>query len=289
MLTNFTLTNGDIKLNILTKMIDSPKAVLIHVHGIGSHFQPIFNSVDCLENRIILLDQQFISYGIELRGHGLSDGIRFSINSFDDYLADLHILVEYIKIHHPTLPIFILGHSMGGTITIMYSIKYSGIINGVILLAPMCGIDEVIKLSWLTRKVMTIASYIIPSYKLTSINSDKHLKNYQKEFIDAKRNCPLQNNNGIRLDLSRECYYAMTWTSENNYLFTIPVLAIHSMSDCVTHCNETEKFITNCSSTDKTLIVPLIGQHNLLAPMFEDDEKPREILDTINKWLLDRI
>ena len=282
---NFTLLNGDIKLNIITHHIENPTTVLIHIHGIGSHFQPLYDSMDCIKNRINVLDPSIISYAMELRGHGLSSGTRFSVNSFDDYISDLHILVEYIKKQHPLLPIFIIGHSMGGTIGIIYTIKYKDVIKGIILLAPMCGIHKEFELSWIKINTMLIISYIIPSYKLISISNDKQYKNYYEEFSKAKQNCKFQNNEGLRLDITRECYYAINYINENNNLFITPVLAIHSISDKITLSESTNAFVSLSNSSDKTIITPLLGEHNLLAPMFKNDPKPKELLITINQWI----
>ena len=276
-------------MNIITHQVENPKTVLIHIHGIGSHFQPIYDSMDCLKNRINVLNSSIISYAMELRGHGLSSGTRFSVNSFDDYISDLHILVEHIKIYHPNLPIFIIGHSMGGTIGIIYTIKYTGVIKGIVLLAPMCGIDKELELSWIKINTMLIISYIIPSYKLISISNDKQYKNYYKEFSKAKQNSEFQNNESLRLDIIRECYYAINYINQNNNLFITPVLAIHSISDKITPSNATNNFISSSNSIDKTMIIPILGEHNLLAPMFENDPKPKELLITINQWIMSKI
>jgi acylglycerol lipase len=285
-LTNFTLKNGTIELNIITHDIESPKAVLVHIHGIGSHFQPFdsFESMDCFKNRITILDS-FVSYAIELRGHGLSSGTRFSINSFNDYIIDLDVLIQYIKQKHD-LPIFIIGHSMGATIGVIYTITHK--INGIVLLAPMCDLGKELQLSWITVKTFKILSYLFPSYQLVSISSDRQYSGYQKEFIEAKRSSKFQNNEGLRLDISRECYDIMIWINCNSHLVTVPILAFHSKSDKITQLSGTENFLSKCSSTDKTLITTL-GEHNLLAPNNKDDPKPKEILTTINQWISDRI
>ena len=286
MLTNFILKNENIELNIITHaQLVNPKAVLIHIHGIGSHFQLTYDSMDYFKNRINILNPSIISYAMELRGHGLSSGTRFSVNSFDDYISDLHILVKYIKFNHPDLPIFILGHSMGGSIGIIYTIKYKDLIKGIILLAPMCSIDEELQLSWIKLKSMILLSYIVPSYTLVSLSSEKHYKNYYEEYSKAKQTCKLQNNDGLRLDISRECYNAINWINENSNLFITNVLAIHSSTDNITPSKDTENFIASSSSIDKTIIIPVIGEHNLLAPMFENDPKPKELLLTINQWI----
>ena len=298
MIYNFTIQNNNTVLNIVTninntlsepsfisnKSMNSLKSgVLIHLHGLGSHFQSTFDSMDSFTNRANAFNS-YISYGLELRGHGLSSGTRFMIYDFDDYLSDLHCLVEYITLYHPMKPIYIIGQSMGGAITCKYSIKYPDIIAGIILLSPMCGISDELNKSWISIKTMIMLSYIIPSYKMLSIYNENEV-NYYDKYIESKISCKYQNHDCVRLDTARECYNTMLWLQENSELLTVPVLALHSINDMITSYKITEEFINNCSSLDKTLILRTIGKHNLLGPLTEDDKNPLDILEIIKKWL----
>ena len=290
MIYNFTIQNDNINLNIVTNtLMDLSKThklthsgILIHVHGLGSHFQSTFDSMDSFTNRTNAFNS-YISYGLELRGHGLSSGTRFMISDFDDYLSDLNCLVEYIKFFHSE-PIYIIGQSMGGAIACKYTMKFPDIIKGIVLLSPMCGLSDNLKKSWYSIKTMMLLSYIIPSYKMLSIYNE-HEMNYYNKYIESKKSCKYQNHDYVRLDTSRECYNTMLWLQENSYLLTVPVLALHSINDMVTSYKTTEEFINNCSSPDKTIILRTIGKHNLLGPLSEDDTSPVDVLEIIKKWL----
>ena len=85
----FKINNhNNISLNIIEGLpIDDPKAIVINVHGIGAHFQEIFESEDNISYRDSLFYPNNIKlYGLEFHGHGKSDGIRCSIDNFDDLL-----------------------------------------------------------------------------------------------------------------------------------------------------------------------------------------------------------
>ena len=45
-------------------------------------------------------------------GHGLSEGDRIHIDSIEMYARDVIQHVERLKVEHPTLPVFLFGHSM---------------------------------------------------------------------------------------------------------------------------------------------------------------------------------
>ncbi len=55
-------------------------------------------------------------YAVDLRGRGRSDGDRFYVGSFDDYLRDVDAMVGVAASQHPGLPLFVLRHSAGGVL-----------------------------------------------------------------------------------------------------------------------------------------------------------------------------
>src|SRR6267154_1163587 len=57
------------------------------------------------------------AYAVDLRGRGHSDGERFYVNEFSDYVSDVDLLVQAAKSRDPGLPVFLLGHSAGGVVS----------------------------------------------------------------------------------------------------------------------------------------------------------------------------
>lgn len=58
-------------------------------------------------------------YALDLRGHGKSGG-EVAGALMDDYVADVHQAVSEHEIENPV----VIGHSMGGLVTLMYAAKY---------------------------------------------------------------------------------------------------------------------------------------------------------------------
>ena len=54
---------------------------------------------------------------VDLRGRGKSDGERFYVTKFSDYVDDVAGLMKEAKSPHPELPVFLLGHSAGGVVS----------------------------------------------------------------------------------------------------------------------------------------------------------------------------
>lgn len=83
-------------------------------------------------------------YFIELRGHGLSGNTRefadhrITVGSFDEYVSDVHTLMEKcVFVQCPKGPKFLFSHSMGGAVSALYMEKYPEDFAGAVLSAPM--------------------------------------------------------------------------------------------------------------------------------------------------------
>ena len=289
MLNRINIINNEIILNVISHSINNIKAILIHLHGLGNNFQPIpdfntCNNISSIENKIKYFSSlNILSFALELRGHGLSGGKRFTINSIDEYISDINCLVEYIKKNHQDIPIYIIGESLGGALAIKYSILNKDIISGIILLAPMCGVHIETYSKQLLYYLLIGFSYIYPSYELNIKGKDLSSNNIK--YLEAKKKCIYTNNGNIRADTARECYYTTLWINKNIHLLTTPIIAFHSNKDVITNSRATEDIINRCSSTNKQLVLMEEGDHLLLIHMNDEDVLPDKIMTTIYNWL----
>lgn len=104
-----------------------PKAVVALAHGYAEHVGRYAHVVAALIGRgyaVVALDH---------RGHGESGGARANVARFDDYVDDFHGLVERARTAHPTLPRFVLGHSMGDLIATRYALRHQADLAGLAL------------------------------------------------------------------------------------------------------------------------------------------------------------
>src|SRR5262245_48446229 len=62
----------------------------------------------------------FAAYALDHRGRGKSEGERFYVEHFSDWLEDLDKLVGIARSENPDLPVYVLGHSAGGVISTLY-------------------------------------------------------------------------------------------------------------------------------------------------------------------------
>ncbi len=93
-----------------------------------------------------LRDMPWSFYIYDHRGQGmssrlLSDPQKGYVGKFSNYVADLKKFIQTVVKKRPHKRLFILAHSMGGTIAVIYSIENPGILSGMILCSPMLQIN----------------------------------------------------------------------------------------------------------------------------------------------------
>lgn len=162
---------------------DSPKGLVIVIHGLGEHSGRYLNVVDTL------LPEGYAIWALDHRGHGKSGGLRCHVNRFSDYVDDVSIFEKIARDAHPDLPVHILGHSMGSLIANHYvssrdkqdykSLTLSG--TGA---ATGPAVNAVLKV------VAKILSAILPKLSLPS-GLDPNFISHDKQVVDAYVNDPL--------------------------------------------------------------------------------------------------
>ncbi len=105
----------------------APRAAIVLVHGYAEHSGRYAHTGETLASR------GYAVYALDLRGHGRSDGDRVFVRSFNEYLDDVDALIARVRDRAGEIPIFMLGHSMGGAIVALQSITRRPPVGGVML------------------------------------------------------------------------------------------------------------------------------------------------------------
>lgn len=289
------ITNQDIKsnnhlINILEGThINDPKAVILNVHGLGSHFQYIYPNLDELVCKDRFFSKfNFKTFGFEFRGHGKSFGTRCYINDFDILLEDLDCVIKFINKKYPNINIFMCAESMGGAVCLKYLISNSQIkyIKGLILLSPLCGIDEHLKPSPLVTNILLILSKIIPKAKLAFTTKKMGSETViNQEFLDAKENCPYGYRGAHRLGTVRELLKISLWLPENVETINYPTIFFHGLHDRITTPSGSIDSFNKIKNKNKELVLFPESEHCLLVPNNYDDLTPNFIYVKILDWI----
>ena len=282
---NFFILNNNYKINIVTHTLNNPDAILIHLHGLHGHFQYVTNNVNNFYNRIKYLKKaNILSYGLEFRGHGKSEGNFGCVDNIDELISDIKMLLEYINCFHKNKPKFLLAESMGGAIAVKSSILLKSF-DGIILLAPMFGFSQKVKPKDITLKIILKIAKYFPSIKFNR----KTKKVYNNKIIYNNRIPEYNFKNHASLKTFEECYNLCEWIKENNKKLNKSILIIHSNTDNITCINESINFYDKCKSEDKELFLLNKGNHILLKPLNKNDIIPHAIISKIANWINNRI
>lgn len=111
--------------------LPSPRAHVVIVHGYAEHSGRYDELVRTLE------ENDFAAHRFDLRGHGHSGGVRAHIGRFDEYIDDMRAVLGHVNEHRPdTSPLFVLGHSLGGLISLEYCRRSPEAMHGVVVSSP---------------------------------------------------------------------------------------------------------------------------------------------------------
>jgi acylglycerol lipase len=107
-----------------------PKAVVVLLHGLAEHSGRYGHVAKALA------DAGYAVHALDLRGHGKSDGKRTYVKSYDEYQRDILQFRRLVELRHPGLPLFVLGHSMGGNLALGHVLDHQAGVHAMVLSAP---------------------------------------------------------------------------------------------------------------------------------------------------------
>ncbi len=247
-----------------------PKAIIVLVHGLAEHC----GRYDYVVRKLI--DFGYGVYRFDNRGHGRSGGKRGHLEDFQPFIDDADLFVELARKEAPSLPLFILGHSMGGFIAAGYGAKYPGKLTGQILSGPVV-IELPMADALKGLDVKNAPEMPIPNTHSSLICRDQGVvKDYENDPLVLKETT-LKLLVTILLD-------GVAWLQEHLKNYTYPCLILHGGGDQIVDKASSEYLYENISSKDKTLKIYKDLYHEILNEAEKD-----EVLSDIRKWIEERI
>lgn len=125
---------GRLRLHYRTWEADEPHAGIMLVHGLFEH------SRRYEEFGEYMAGCRFSTFAMDMRGHGVSEGRRGHARRFDILLQDLDRFRREVQGLLPVdLPLFLLGHSLGGLVALRYLEEYEAPLAGAVVTSPWLG------------------------------------------------------------------------------------------------------------------------------------------------------
>jgi acylglycerol lipase len=237
-----------------------PRAVLLLQHGFGEYAQRYVDHYSALIPN--LLNIGISVYAIDLQGHGRSPGRR-AVTDVETAVAD-HLAARR-KLEALPLPLFLLGHSLGGIVTATSAARHPDNLRGVVLSSPALLVTAN-PLTSLFARVVAAAAPALPVRKLAPTGISRIAE--QVELVKADS---LMYHGGMPARLAA----SILFTSRDNWRlyprWEAPTLVLHGTADTFTEPEGSRRFIANIASRDKTLYLVEGGYHELLNDVGGDD------------------
>jgi alpha-beta hydrolase superfamily lysophospholipase len=254
-----------------------PKAAVLIVHGYAEH------SGRYAWTAGKLVERGYAVRSFDLRGHGKSDGERVYIKSMNEYLDDVDAALLRLRDAAPDLPLFVLGHSMGGGVASLYACERiprgnttRERIKGIVLSGGVLPVSPSIAASLLTAVVRAIGR-VLPKWRMRSLGGAVSRDPAVVADYDAD---PLNYHGKMPAGLLAAMIRGLKYVDEHTRDITLPLLVLHGSADELTSFDGSQRFYDNASSTDKTIKI----YEGLYHEILNEPEKDLVVEDIAN-WL----
>jgi alpha-beta hydrolase superfamily lysophospholipase len=187
------------------------------------------------------------AYAVDLRGRGQSDGERFYIQTFSDYVSDVASLVDLAKSREPGLPVILLGHSAGGVVSCLYTLDHPGTLAGLICES----FAHEIPAPDFALAVFKGLSHVAPHAHILHLKNE--LFSRDPKVVKAMNDDPLIAHETQPTQTLAEMVRADERLKQEFPQITLPVLIIHGTADGATKPSGSQHFYDKVGSRDKTL------------------------------------
>jgi len=219
-------------------LAEHPKALVVLVHGLGEHCGR-YHHVAKIFNQ-----EGYSLFSFDLRGHGKTPGKRGHAPSYDTLVKDVEEVIASARSRFPNLPVFIYGHSMGGSIALYFGFTSKTPINGMIVTSP--GLRTAQPVPPAKKLIANVFGVLMPSM---TVDNGLYLPGLSRDtaVIDAYKADPLVHpmiSAKLGLDLMRHG----EWMIEHAGEFTIPLLLMQGTADQLVNPAATAEFASKVKS-----------------------------------------
>ncbi|MFT3663336.1 MAG: alpha/beta hydrolase [Gordonia sp. (in: high G+C Gram-positive bacteria)] len=242
--------------------------VIALVHGLGEHAGRYGHVI------AKLLEAGYVVVAPDHAGHGRSDGTPADVQDFGDFVADLGRVIGAVE--RAGLPLYVVGHSMGGAIALSYTLDRPDGIAGLVLSGPAVvpGAD----LSPVMVALAPVLGGLVPRLPATALPASAVSRD--PEVVAAYEADPQVFHGKIPAGLGGALIAEMTTFPKRLPGLRVPTLALHGGRDALANPDGTRMIGELGGGGDVTVkIYP-----ELFHEIFNEPEQD-EVLDDVLTWL----
>lgn len=265
----YTTTDGE-QLHVSSWKSDSPRAVFVAVHGFNEYAGAFQLPGPWFSSRGISV------YAYDQRGFGRADTQRLGKWAGGDVMArDLNGFVDLVRRQYPRLPVYIVGTSMGGAVTMKASVDHGLEADGLILVAPAIwgwrSMNPILKSAlWVTAHTVPDRTATGSQLEIWPSDNIAWLKAYSKDKYNIKQG---------RFDTLYGLVTLMDEAAAAAPRITVPVLYLYGLKDQVVPETPSRKVMASLTAPNRQVVYDN-GYHMLLHDL-QRETVYRDIL----KWV----
>lgn len=244
------------------------KAVVVIVHGLCEHQ----GRYDYFAEKLHAAG--FGTYRFDHRGHGRSEGEETYYEDYNELLDDTNVFVDMAIEENPDIPVFLLGHSMGGFTVSLYGVKYPDKkLRGILISGGLTADNQGI--------IRSLEKGMDPHIKLPNELGGGVCS--VQEVVDWYGKDPYN-----RKTYTTGLVYALSdgldWYDFRKQSFAYPVLIAHGEKDGLVSVNDSYELFDKVASRDKQLKIYGNLFHEILNEYCKD-----EVIEDFIRWMDRRI
>ncbi len=268
---NFALTSrgGLVIEGYATAKPSDDAPTLLIVHGYAEHMGRYAHVMQWAAQR------GWHACGVDLRGHGRSEGHRAHVDRFEEYLDDVGALLDWHEARGGATP-WVLGHSMGGLVAVHLGLNAPRRVAGVVLSSPALGFALPVPAP--KRALAHLLSRVWPTFSLPT-GIPPAVLTHDEAIVHAYEVDPLV----ARKATARwytEMLRAQAVAFEAAPRFSLPLLALQAGDDRLVDARATRRFVDSVGSED-TRYVEFPGMYHEILNEVERDR----VFAELGAWL----
>ncbi len=246
------------------------KAAVVLAHGYAEHLGRYEHVARALNAKGLAV------FAVDHWGHGQSDGTSGFVPRFSAYTDGVELLLAKAKRRLPGVPIFLVGHSMGGLIAATHLVSHQSHYAGAILSGAAIQAAE--EPSRLLLRASRVLSKLAPRLGVLALDAEGVSRD--RAVVAAYRADPLVYTGKIGARLAAELVDAMAAVQANAPRIELPMLLLHGAEDRLAAPAGSQFLHDHVSSKDRQLqFYP-----GLYHEIFNEPERDAVIAD-VTRWI----
>ena len=249
------------------------KAVILLIHGYAEHSGRYEKAGQSLSG------SGFKVYAPDLPGHGQSTGKRGLAQDIVTVTEYIKNFTDFIRKENNNSKIFLIGHSMGGGLSLLFASSFGSSISG--LITSGAAVHPQPYPPYPVRLFLKYLAGLFPTIKIRKLGSRKI--STLEEVVNDYKSDPLNYNGRVMAGTAVELFRIRKLVEKSVQKIIEPVFLLHGKNDRLALSSGSRFVYENVLSEDKKIKLYDDCRHEIL-----NDKKQDEVLKDITAWLLKR-